>query len=97
MRSISIPLCPDAEDEAIVAAIERACMAAGLVIAMRGTLRTYRGCVHWHFKNVDERRGTLEATYWPRERRAWFSVQSGRDAGWIDRVLPGILAALHRT
>ena len=30
-----------------------------------------------------KQRGVLEATYWPRENRAWLSYRSGRDADWI--------------
>jgi hypothetical protein len=28
--------------------------------------------------------GTLEITVWPAQHRAWFSVQRGRRAAWID-------------
>ena len=96
MRTIPIPIRPDDDEQAIVVAIERACEAAGLVIATKGTLRAYPGSVHWHFKKGADA-GTLEATYWPRERRAWLSVHGGRDADWIDQALPVILQALERT
>ena len=93
MRTIPIELCDGADDQTNIAAIERACAAAGLRLTMKGTLRAYRGCVHWHFKRGRER-GTLEATSWPRERRAWFSVHAGRSAAWIANVLPRIKESL---
>lgn len=45
----------------------------GLHIRMFSTLRTYRGSIHWHLNKSDER-GTLELTFWPAGKRAWFSV-----------------------
>jgi hypothetical protein len=91
----TIPLKLGGDDQSIITSIEKACESAGLVIATKGTLRTYPGSVHWHFKKGAEP-GTLEATYVPREGRAWISVQGGRDAPWIDQALPGILRALKQ-
>ena len=67
----------------------------GLQVAMKGTLRTHPGCVHWHLKNGGAA-GTLEFTVWPDRRRAWFQVQGGRAAGWIGDVLPALKAELER-
>jgi hypothetical protein len=90
VRTIPIDL-PDGTDER---AIESVCTAAGLCVSMRGTLKTCPGCVHWHFKNTNEP-GTLEATFWPAQRQAWFSVQDGRTADWIDELLPTLVRRIR--
>lgn len=63
-------------------AIDAAIASAGLETALRGSLRKFPGCTHWHARSPGES-GTLEITLWPQERRAWFTVQSGRRAAWI--------------
>jgi hypothetical protein len=65
----------------------------GLQQSLKGTLGTYRGCLHWHFKKP-RISGTLEVTAWPVKKRLWFSVQSGRVADWINAELPGIHKAV---
>ena len=67
--------------------IEDACAALNLTIAMKSPLASYPGSTHWHYKNGKEK-GTLELTIFPRDRRLWAQVQSGRKAAWIDAVLP---------
>lgn len=69
------------------AAVEEACGAAGLTATSTGTLKTYPGSVHWHYRSGKER-GVLEITHWPRENRLWLSTRPGRDADWV-------LDALH--
>jgi hypothetical protein len=63
-------------------AIEEAAQSLGLVVTQVATLAKYPGCIHWHFKRGSGR-GTLEATYWPDQKRAWLSCRSGREADWI--------------
>ena len=74
--------------------IERAAADAGLRIAMKGSLRAYPGSVHWHLKSGRET-GTLELTIWPAKGKAWFSVQSGRRAKWIDEELVKLIKAME--
>jgi hypothetical protein len=62
--------------------IEEAAQASGLVTTHITTLAKYPGCIHWHFKH-GKGSGTLEATYWPDQKRAWLSYRSGREADWI--------------
>ena len=73
--------------------VEGACDALGLVVSLRGTLRQYAGCLHWHCKR-GKSPGTLEVTWWPRERRLWLSVQAGRQAEWTNGALGQLAAAL---
>jgi hypothetical protein len=82
MRNIEIRLPSGVSSRRLVRAIDRAIDVAGLTITLRGSLKAYPGCVHWHLKTGRES-GTLEITFWPREQRAWFSIQNGRKARWI--------------
>src|SRR5258705_8430481 len=75
-------------------AIESVMSDAGLQQTLKGTLRGYPGCVHWHFAR-DGATGTLEVTLWPAERRVWLSVQARRGADWIDESLPRLRLPLE--
>jgi hypothetical protein len=86
VREIDFDVPAERESEDVIAAVERACAAEGLTQTLRGTLRAYPGCVHWHFKN-GAARGVLEITWWPKTRRLWVKVASGREAAWIDGVV----------
>jgi len=81
-------------DGRIEQAIEDAIAASGLRISLRGTLKKYTGCVHWHVRNGRES-GTLELTFWPAEQRAWFTVQNGRTADWIEEGMHRIRRAIR--
>ena len=80
LREIDDPATAIERIDAIVAA-------HSLITTMKGTLKSYPGCTHWHCK-LGREKGTLEITLWPAKRRAWFKVQSGRRAPWIDEVVP---------
>jgi hypothetical protein len=74
--------------------IEKACARLGLIVAMKGSLKGYPGCVHWHYKK-DDQKGTLELTLYPKGRRIWAQVQDGRRAPWIDVELPRLQRAIE--
>ena len=80
----------------IVQRIEAVFAAHGFSQTLKGTLRGFPGCTHWHFKNGREA-GTLEVTAWPSEQRLWLSVQYRRRAKWIDQTLPTLKRELERT
>ena len=67
----------------------------GLIVTMKGTLKAFPECTHWHLKHRAAA-GTLEFTVWPEKRRAWFQVQAGRAAPWIESELPALKAELER-
>lgn len=90
MREIEIPIASNADLQAVERSIDRAISDSGLDVTLRASLRKLPGCVHWHVKRGREP-GTLEITFWPQERRAWFTIQDGRRAGWIDEQV-GVLA-----
>ena len=86
MRSIEINLGSASNERWVPAVLEQICESFGLRSTLKGTLKSYPGSFHWHFKKGD-RRGTLEVTFWPRMNRAWLSVQEGRTGNWIDEVI----------
>lgn len=69
--------------------VERVCSSLGLKVVLRGSLASYPGCKHWHFRKGRES-GTLELTLDARAHRVWAKVQSGRRAAWIDSLLPQV-------
>ncbi|HEX4056497.1 MAG TPA: hypothetical protein VHX86_19725 [Tepidisphaeraceae bacterium] len=71
----------------IAVVIDRTTIDLGLTMTMRGTLKSFPGCTHWHLKR-DRGRGTLEITWWPHRRKLWIKIQSGRTAAWIDEIAP---------
>jgi hypothetical protein len=75
--------------------IDATLAAVGLQVSLRGTLKKFPCCMHWHAKSPG-RSGTLELTLWPQQHRAWISIQSGRAAEWITEKLPEIQNALQR-
>jgi hypothetical protein len=78
---------------------EQVCIDAGLHIALKTTLASYPGCVHWHWKQGSAP-GILELTWWSQQRRLWFAIHENRKAAWIDRLmasLPARLAAVINT
>jgi hypothetical protein len=83
---VDLPLPARAAPAAVERALEAACPAHGLRLVRQGTLKTYPGSTHWHFK-LGQARGTLEITYWPQQRRAWFKVAAGRRAAWIESAI----------
>jgi len=85
----------DTGDGAAAAAhrIEAAFAAAGLRVTLRGTLRSYPGSIHWHLKRGRDA-GTLEVTFWPRQRRLWLTIHEGRGAPWMDEAGARLQAAI---
>ena len=77
------------------ALIEGVCAAHGLHAAMKGTLATYPGSIHWHFKKTKEK-GTLELTLLCADRRIWASIHSNRTAPWIEESLSQLRAEIER-
>jgi hypothetical protein len=85
MVETEIPLRPGV-DGTIERLIDESVAEDGWQISLRGTLKKYPGCVHWHLKCAGAT-GTLEVTWWPHQHRAWFTIQSGRTAPWIDEAM----------
>lgn len=90
---IDWPKTVDAQQFATL--VEEAIAASGLRISLRGTLKQWPGCVHWHVRQ-GRGSGTLEITVSPEEHRAWFSIQDGRRADWIDAQLAHLRTAIRQ-
>lgn len=95
MREVEIALTSPADLSEIERSIDQAIADAGLSVTLRASLAKFPGCIHWHAKQGRES-GTLEITFWPRERRAWFTIQSGRQAPWIEEKLRLVMEAIRR-
>jgi hypothetical protein len=93
VREIEIPLALNADYRDVQQAIERAIGGCGLRVSLRCSLEKFPGCIHWHLKKGSEP-GTLEITLWPKERRAWFTIQNGRRADWIEGKLNAFRKAI---
>jgi hypothetical protein len=83
MRNIEICLPPEVDCGALERIIDEAIAQSGLRTVLRGSLKKFPGCIHWHVKQGGQS-GTLEITLWPQQHRAWFTIQSGRAAPWIE-------------
>ena len=95
MQNIAIELPRGAILSEVEKTIEATLAAIGLQVSLRGTLKKFPGCTHWHARNPG-RSGTLELTLWPQQHRAWISIQSGRTSEWITAKLPEVQQALDR-
>jgi GT2 family glycosyltransferase len=94
VREIEFAVPSDARLQSAEQLIETVCSQQGLRVAMKGSLSTYPGCIHWHYKNGDQK-GTLELTLYLPERRIWAKIQDGRKAPWIDDLLPSLQKAVE--
>lgn len=77
------------------ALIESVCAAQGLRVAMKGSLATYPGSIHWHYKKSKEK-GTLELTLLRRDRRIWAAIHTNRKAPWIAEALAAVRAGIEQ-
>jgi hypothetical protein len=94
MEETEIHLSAIPSETQFISLVETLIVTYRLNIRMRSTLSTYPGSIHWHLNKSGER-GTLEITFWPAGKRAWFSVQSRRQADWIEKILSQFKAELE--
>ncbi|MEX2173794.1 MAG: hypothetical protein WD872_05490 [Pirellulaceae bacterium] len=83
MRDTEIHLPTGVTCQRVEQVIDEAIAQRGLQVTLRGSLKKYPGSIHWHLKN-GRASGTLEITLWPERQRAWFTIQDGRVAPWLD-------------
>ena len=86
MIEVELQIPTDAKSDSVINVVEQVCNAYGLTQALKGTLASYPGCIHWHVKNGREK-GTLEITWWETANRLWFKVADGRMGKWIDESM----------
>jgi hypothetical protein len=89
---LRMPMIGDAA--AVIRRVDSVMASHGLSLAMKGSVKSYPGATHWHWKN-GQQPGTLEMTYWPANRRLWLKVQAGRKAKWIGQIIPKLRAAFE--
>ena len=94
MTEIDLTLPPTPDFAQVERAVDEACAALGLTTQLKGTLRQYPGCTHWHLHS-GKQTGTLEVTLWPNARRLWFKVADNRRAAWIDEAVAGLTAEIE--
>ena len=95
MREIEFAVPHNADLTQAAKSIEKICAQYQLILAKKGSLAAYPGCIHWHYKR-QKQKGTLELTLFARDRRVWAKVQEGRKAPWIDEELPALQWAIER-
>ena len=86
MIEVELQIPANASSEIVIEVVEQSCIENNLHCALKGTLASYPGCVHWHYRK-DKQKGTLEITWWEIENRLWFKVAQGRRGDWIHETL----------
>ena len=86
MIEVELQIPANANSDSVNKVLEQVCTANYLTCVLKGTLASYPGCMHWHFRK-EKQKGTLEITWWERENRLWFKVARGRTGNWIDESI----------
>jgi hypothetical protein len=87
MVEVELQIPDGVESETVIRVVEQICASNELTGSLKGTLVSYPGSIHWHFKH-GKQRGTLEITWWESDQRLWFKVASGRTSEWILKRIP---------
>jgi hypothetical protein len=95
MIEIELTVPSDCDFGPVASRIDRIISNSQLRITLRGSLASYPGCTHWHTK-MENHKGTLEITSFPRDRRVWLKVQSGRNGPWIEPAAAELKRAIER-
>jgi hypothetical protein len=74
--------------------IERVALGLRLEMAIRTNLKSHPTAIHWHFRRP-RTTGTLEITYDPISRQAWFSTRPGRTKAWVYEAMQAISAEIN--
>jgi len=89
MIEVNIEIPENANTDIVIDSVERVCLLHQLSCTLKGTLASYPGSVHWHYKS-GKQKGTLEITWWENNNRLWLKVADGRTGRWIEESLPQI-------
>ena len=95
MIEVELQIPDSVEPEAVLRIVEQVCASHELTCRLKGTLVSYPGSIHWHFKQ-GKQRGTLEITWWESENRLWFKVASGRTSEWILKSIPQLKEQIEK-
>lgn len=94
MEVIPIALPEGVEGKAVAELVDHAISALGLEVAMRTTLKSYPGSIHWHLRHP-QTTGTLEISYDPAAHRAWFSTRTGRTKAWVIEAMERLVVEIN--
>ena len=83
MIEVELQIPADTMGDSVVRVLEQTCIANSLTCARKGTLASYPGSIHWHYK-MSKQKGTLEITWWEDENRLWLKVAKSRKGDWIN-------------
>jgi hypothetical protein len=89
VQEIEINIGGRGNNLAVLRSVDEAIKTCHLRITLKTSLRAFPGSTHWHVKN-GRMPGTLEITWWPKQRGVWFSIQDGRKADWIDAAISAL-------
>ena len=82
MIEVELQIPAIVNSEHVIEVVEKVCISHNLICARKGTLASYPGCTHWHFK-MGKQKGTLEITWWEAKNRLWLKVAKSRMGDWI--------------
>lgn len=95
MIEVELQIPDSVERPAVVRVVEQVCTSNDLTCSLKGTLVSYPGSVHWHFKR-GKQKGILEITWWQGEHRLWFKVAGGRRSAWILESIPQLKEQIEK-
>ena len=95
MEVVPLTLPESIQSGEVPVVIERVTLELGLRMAIRTDLKSHPTLIHWHFRRPAAT-GTLEITYDPISRQAWFSTRPGRTKEWVYEAMQAISAEINR-
>jgi hypothetical protein len=95
MIEVELQIPDSVEPEAVIKIVEQVCVSNELTCGLKGTLVSYPGSIHWHFKRGTQK-GTLEMTWWESEHRLWFKVATRRTSEWIVESIPELKEQIEK-
>ena len=95
MIEVELQIPGSVETQVVIRVVEQVCASNELTCSLPGTLVSYPGSVHWHFKR-GRQKGTLEITWWESEHRLWFKVAEGRSSKWIIESIPQLKEQIEK-
>jgi hypothetical protein len=95
MIEVELQIPGGIETESVIRIIEQVCASNELTCRLNGTLVSYPGSIHWHFKR-GKQKGTVEITWWEGGHRLWFKVADRRAGAWIFKSIPQLKEQIEK-
>ena len=87
ITEIEFMLPPLSDHSQVTDLIETICRDLELTCSLKETLKSYPGCVHWHYRK-EKFSGTLELIWFATKPRLWAKIHPKRQAAWMTTTLP---------